>query len=498
MRKKSIKILFLITALFTLLFTNVVCEALAKYCYIEVIETPNGRIEAPASVRDGYPLDITVTPDEGYVLSSLIVKKKSFLTPTIEKTNFFGKLLISSDEIISYTLSEDYESDDGTPALDIELTEENLEVDIIIDVQGDRKIVTNGISPIRISGKANLGFTISFTSSTGGSLEVYDKSGNNEPVNIAENMTVDGLSYDIEENKLIRNFSFLYTKVSDNVYRVEEVKNDLTISGIFVKENITPSIEINENHEYTGNEIKPNIVVKDEDNNIIASDKYVVTYENNIEVGTGTLRVTNIDGEYPRFDKSVNFNIKNPGNIEQKQDETNYGKAIIANEDELDNIITLTEEEKCSRASGKKIYSFIEVKELEETDDLKDLIKDKIKENTKELIYLDVSLFKQVEGQEKEKITTTGRKIKVAIDLPKEIETTGNFYIIREHAGNVELIDAKIEGDKLVFETDRFSTYVIGYTDVVNPGTGDPILLFVGGLLLSMICLVVAIKFYRK
>lgn len=515
MIKKSIKLLIVLVSIFTLVWTNTVCDAAIgppRY-YITVEGTTNGTIEAPYYVQgfDQVNMNITVTPDTGFALGSLSVRRKSYPNPSNEKINYFEKITTSDDEIIFFTLSEDYDSNDSKPAIDIELTEDYKEVYLYIDVQGDRKLYTNNVSPIRLTATSSSGIKIIFWSSTGGSLDLYDKSGSYDPIDNTNNpyfrMATDSYTEILDEDYTGNRsyvkygktlFELPVTKVNDNLYLVENIKEDLIVSGTFVKENINPTIELNDNYEYTGNEIKPTIVVKDEDNNVIPKNKYVVTYSNNIEVGTATLTITNVDGQYPRFNKSVNFNIKSPGNIEQIIEDTNYGKALISNEDNLNNIIPLTEEESCERANGKKIYSFIEVSKLEETESIKELFKSKVKDNTKELIYLDVSLFKQVEGQSKVKVTTTADKVKIAIDIPEGIKTTDSVYIIREHDGNVEVIEAKIEGDKLVFETDKFSTYAIGYTAITNPKTGDPIFIFVGVLLLSVVFGVCAIVVFKK
>ena len=93
MKKNSIKFLILITALFTLLYTNVICEAACSPKEVIVEDTQNGTITAP-SISCGS-IDITVTPDEGYVLNSLSVKKAPFPKPTMEKTNYFEKINVS-------------------------------------------------------------------------------------------------------------------------------------------------------------------------------------------------------------------------------------------------------------------------------------------------------------------------------------------------------------------------------------------------------------------
>ncbi|MBQ0028174.1 MAG: leucine-rich repeat domain-containing protein [Lachnospiraceae bacterium] len=61
------------------------------------------------------------------------------------------------------------------------------------------------------------------------------------------------------------------------------------------------------NQTYTGEEIKPVLIVKDGKNPLTLEDDYIVEYENNIDVGTATVIITG-NGNYIGT-KRVNFNI---------------------------------------------------------------------------------------------------------------------------------------------------------------------------------------------
>lgn len=63
------------------------------------------------------------------------------------------------------------------------------------------------------------------------------------------------------------------------------------------KEVTNPEITITtENIVYTGNEIEPSIVVKDNDGNVIPDSEYTVSYSNNTNAGEGTITITNKKG----------------------------------------------------------------------------------------------------------------------------------------------------------------------------------------------------------
>lgn len=42
------------------------------------------------------------------------------------------------------------------------------------------------------------------------------------------------------------------------------------------------------------------------------------------------------------------------------------------------------------------------------------------------------------------------------------------FYVLRNHDGETTVLDTKQDGNKLTFETDKFSTYAVAYTDVAD------------------------------
>ena len=135
MLKNSIKVLIVIISLFTLVWTNIICVA-ALWNPHSIIVKPaeHGTIEISGYNSPDTPLNIIVTPDQGYILDSLSVRKNIYPSPTIEKTNFFEKITLSDDAVIQYTLSEDYDSNDGNPAIDIELTEQGKNVLVFIDL----------------------------------------------------------------------------------------------------------------------------------------------------------------------------------------------------------------------------------------------------------------------------------------------------------------------------------------------------------------------------
>lgn len=94
---------------------------------------------------------------------------------------------------------------------------------------------------------------------------------------------------------------------------------------------------------------------------------------------------------------------------------------------------------------------------------------------------LDISLFAQVISSAnqslkniKQKVDTTGKgKIKIQMSIPSDIPAKGTdvkrtYYILRFHDGKVETIPCTEKNGKLEFDSDKFSTYVLYYTDTTT------------------------------
>ena len=171
----------------------------------------------------------------------------------------------------------------------------------------------------------------------------------------------------------------------------------------------------------------------------------------------------------------------------------------------LDNIIPLTNEEQSAKEQGTNINVFLEVKDVSDsvTTEEKAKINEKISNKETLAMYLDVSLFKQIEGQEATKIEETNGNIKVSLKVPENLKNNNpskirKYYILRLHNGVVDKLETELNGDILSFETDKFSTYALTYEDVDNPKTGDSILTYVILSIISLIGLIIYKKAGKK
>ena len=176
--------------------------------------------------------------------------------------------------------------------------------------------------------------------------------------------------------------------------------------------------------------------------------------------------------------------LKLSGVIEKEDKaDTNYGKADAEIKDyQIPGLFTDEELERIWDGENAKIY--LEVEDI--TDSISDtdkaLLENKALKGKYDIsLFLDINLMKQIESENPIKIEETNQKIKISIKLPKELINNNNkvnriYKILRLHNGKVDVIDAKLDGDILSFETDKFSSYAIAYIDKEasnNPATND-------------------------
>lgn len=101
----------------------------------------------------------------------------------------------------------------------------------------------------------------------------------------------------------------------------------------------------------------------------------------------------------------------------------------------------------------------------------KKAIDGKLGENSKVGMYLDMNLYKDVAGAQSQ-ITETSSEIRLSVDLPeallnKDPKVTRTYQIVRMHNGVAETLECTLdkEAGKLIFDTDKFSTYTVVFTD---------------------------------
>ena len=113
------------------------------------------------------------------------------------------------------------------------------------------------------------------------------------------------------------------------------------------------------------------------------------------------------------------------------------------------------------------------------SDEEKKLIDEKLAsengDSDRSVLYVDLSLYKQVGSQEQTKVIETNGKISISIEVPKEFWNTDvtksrELYVIRIHNGEAIRIEGSYDAENnlFTFETDRFSTYALTYQDTIQ------------------------------
>ena len=187
---------------------------------------------------------------------------------------------------------------------------------------------------------------------------------------------------------------------------------------------------------------------------------------------------------------------------------TNDHKAEIENKTDVETKIELTEDEKSAIASGEELEVVLVFTDAgtKVDNDEKKAIEKQLGDNSLG-VFLDIELIKKIGSTEVE-ISETKGLVTITFEMPEELKNkdasvTRTYKVMRYHDGKVDVLDAKYDAKtgKLSFETDKFSTYAVVYSDakVSNtttsaPKTGDTTNTFVYIALLGLaLCSVVLV-----
>ena len=179
-----------------------------------------------------------------------------------------------------------------------------------------------------------------------------------------------------------------------------------------------------------------------------------------------------------------------PGEIKAEDAESNSFSATVVDINSIVTKLQLTEEEKALIEQGadmKIVFKLSDIGATINTPEKEAIFK--ALTNEKIAVFLDIQLVKQI-ANNSVNVQKLNDLIKVTVELPSEfINKDGNtkrsYSVLRYHANDetkVTTLNAKFDEatGTLTFETDRFSTYAIVYSDVVVsagegvPGTPDP------------------------
>ena len=142
--------------------------------------------------------------------------------------------------------------------------------------------------------------------------------------------------------------------------------------------------------------------------------------------------------------------------------------------------------ELAKEVEGKSIEVEVEVKPVEVSKSEKETIETeaaKKVEDIKVAEYIDISIVvKDADTDEQiAKLSTIKEAIKFTVEVPSKLKADipegyiRIFYIVRNHNGVIDVLEAKEADGKLSFESDKFSTYAIAYKDIKEESTTPPV-----------------------
>ena len=172
---------------------------------------------------------------------------------------------------------------------------------------------------------------------------------------------------------------------------------------------------------------------------------------------------------------------------------------VITNTEEIESMIveSLNENKELAEAiKDKNIKIEVEVKEKEITNTEKETIEDAVNKKDSDIKvtnYIDITInVKDADnGNSLGELSTVKDVITFTIEIPANLPEVAEgyervFYIVRNHDGEIELLNATETNGKLEFKSNKFSTYAVAYKDVEktiqnnekNPKTGDHIIAY--------------------
>lgn len=138
-----------------------------------------------------------------------------------------------------------------------------------------------------------------------------------------------------------------------------------------------------------------------------------------------------------------------------------------------------TDGEKQQIAGGTDAKVWLEVTKTDESN-IPTVDKTKVEDEAKNIMgdhptitYFDVDLFKQIAGEAKQRLHEPGINIEVTILIPSDLlnhdrTIVREYKIIRLHDNDVSVLSGEFDeaSKEFTFETDKFSTYAIAYSDI--------------------------------
>lgn len=194
----------------------------------------------------------------------------------------------------------------------------------------------------------------------------------------------------------------------------------------------------------------------------------------------GSDLVSMIDG-YKKENVTVNYTPVTDIPVIDPSEDTDEPIFGIIDKDEVDIIlgesIQNNDDALGAVADGKEVSTAIEIEAIKEPSQETVQKVEEIansKGNSVIVGYFDINVLIKADGSSIGTIDELTKPISLSVLLPNNIEQVKDgyqrqYYIVREHNGEVELLEASLssDGKTLSFESDKFSTYALMYVDTL-------------------------------
>jgi hypothetical protein len=185
-----------------------------------------------------------------------------------------------------------------------------------------------------------------------------------------------------------------------------------------------------------------------------------------VSIGTTTLTVTLLDGSTSTIDVTV-YDISNDVGGDINDYLNNYVN------DEEENIVEIDSNLTSAIKNNENITTELEINEETETEEIKNSISNKMNEEEQVAAYYDINYLLKSGDVELARVVILKNPIKVNLNIPTNLTSVKEgyertYYVIRIHNNVIDKLEVTYNEDGTVsFETDKFSTYILTYTDTL-------------------------------
>lgn len=169
------------------------------------------------------------------------------------------------------------------------------------------------------------------------------------------------------------------------------------------------------------------------------------------------------------LDKKVDGVTEAASQIFDEIDKVNNGEATTVKGVDKETIEKVTE----ALNNQKEVTIDVVADEIEEKDlikEEKDALTKEITDNDNAIYFFNAELVFTDGENVLGNITETLKEVEFTLPLPKDIPAIKDgykreYFILRLHDGKVDKLDVKVDDETFTFKSNKFSTYVLGYTD---------------------------------